>query len=291
MIDNYLLEYLVLFAKTDKLTAVAQKMAVTPASVSRGLKKLEQQLGVELFEHGPQKLKLTKTGQYAAKEATKLLAKSRFFETEVKNYALKQKRLKIGSTLKGINELAKSALTPLPDVVVSSELLDIAEVKKVLLAQAYSLILTTRPVNDERLTASYLGKESLAIQVTANDPLFSKETVSFKELQGERFIVAKKLGLWGQIVEEQTQDVLLFPQDPEALRELTFHSEFAVFRTNISAFLETSPDPRRKLIFLTDQSAKLDLYAVYLKDEAQQLRPLLTHLKALLQKCGPKGVR
>lgn len=83
----------------------------------------------------------------------------------------------------------------------------------------------------------------------------------------------------------------IFPQDLEALRELTLHSDFAVFRTNISAFIETKADPRRKLLFLTDPSAKLDLYAVYLKSERSELQTLIEQLKVSLQKCSPKGVR
>lgn len=83
----------------------------------------------------------------------------------------------------------------------------------------------------------------------------------------------------------------IFPQDLEALRELTLYSDFAVFRTNISAFIETKADPRRKLLFLTDPSAKLDLYAVYLKSERAELQTLIERLKVSLQKCSPKGVR
>lgn len=47
----------------------------------------------------------------------------------------------------------------------------------------------------------------------------------------------------------------------------------------------------RKLLFLTDRSAKLDLYAVYLKRERAELQTLIERLKVSLQKCSPKGVR
>ena len=51
MIDNYLLEYLVAFAKAGTLTTAAQQLNVSPASVSRGLTKLEKMLNVKLFDH------------------------------------------------------------------------------------------------------------------------------------------------------------------------------------------------------------------------------------------------
>ncbi|WGN90475.1 hypothetical protein [Ligilactobacillus faecis] len=42
---------------------------------------------------------------------------------------------------------------------------------------------------------------------------------------------------------------------------------------------------------MTDRSAKLDLYAAYLKSERAELQTLIERLKVSLQKCALKGVR
>lgn len=73
MIENYLLEYLVAFYQLGTLSDVAKQMNVSPASVSRGLTKLEKLLNVKLFIRQPQKLVLTSTGKFAAQQATSLL--------------------------------------------------------------------------------------------------------------------------------------------------------------------------------------------------------------------------
>ncbi len=55
MIDNYLLEELVTFAETKTLAKTAQKLMVTQPTVTRGMQKLEDELGVKLFDRQPNK--------------------------------------------------------------------------------------------------------------------------------------------------------------------------------------------------------------------------------------------
>ena len=71
--NRQLLEQLVYFEKYGTLTDVANKLLITQPTVTRGMQKLEDELGVELFKRSVNKLTLTKTGEFAAKEAKKLL--------------------------------------------------------------------------------------------------------------------------------------------------------------------------------------------------------------------------
>ncbi|MCY7178455.1 hypothetical protein BA718_03570 [Streptococcus gallolyticus subsp. gallolyticus] len=50
MIDDYLLEALVAFAKYGTLSATAEHLMVTQPTVTRGMQKLEDELGVTLFK-------------------------------------------------------------------------------------------------------------------------------------------------------------------------------------------------------------------------------------------------
>ena len=67
--NRQLLEQLVYFEKYGTLTDVANKLLITQPTVTRGMQKLEDELGVELFKRSVNKLTLTKTGEFAAKEA------------------------------------------------------------------------------------------------------------------------------------------------------------------------------------------------------------------------------
>lgn len=73
MIENHLLEELVIFTKYGAVTKTAEVPGLTQPAVTHSMKKLEEQLGVKLFIRKPNKLYLSETGKYTAREAKKLL--------------------------------------------------------------------------------------------------------------------------------------------------------------------------------------------------------------------------
>ena len=83
MIDNYLLEELVTFAKYKTLAKTAAELNVTQPTVTRGMQKLEDELGVQLFDRQPNRITLTKTGELAAEKARSLLQANQQFITEI----------------------------------------------------------------------------------------------------------------------------------------------------------------------------------------------------------------
>lgn len=84
MIDYQLLEELVTFQETGTLSATAEKLLITQPSVTRGMQKLEDELGVSLFDRTVNRLKLNSTGELAAKLARKALAANQDFVTITK---------------------------------------------------------------------------------------------------------------------------------------------------------------------------------------------------------------
>lgn len=50
MIDNYLLEELTTFAKYGTLAETAQHLSLSQPAITRGTKRIEEELGFKLFE-------------------------------------------------------------------------------------------------------------------------------------------------------------------------------------------------------------------------------------------------
>lgn len=288
MIENYLWQYLVLFSQTEKITLVAKEMNVTPASVSRGLKKLEEQLGLRLFDRKPQDLRLTSVGKYLAKKAAELLKHQDQMLREVKNYAEQQAQLKFGSTLKGAMLLAEELFDD--QVAFSAKYILPSEVEAKLFKRENSLIFTSKRLETEKIATTYLGNESLAIKVTALNPLYEKKTVKFADLTGHKFVVAENLGIWGTILEENTHDALFLPQNSLALAEITQHSNFPIFKTNITAYLDKMQDEKRKLIPLIDKTAQIPIYAVYLKENEALVKDKIIKMQKILTDLNFKSI-
>ena len=87
MIDNYLLKELVTFASEKTLAKTAEKLNVTQPTVTRGMQKLEDELGIQLFDRQPNRIILTDTGKLAAEKATEVLAVNRNFVQQLQNDA------------------------------------------------------------------------------------------------------------------------------------------------------------------------------------------------------------
>ncbi|WP_243686334.1 LysR family transcriptional regulator [Lentilactobacillus rapi] len=86
-IDLELLRELVAFQKYGSLSATAEHLMITQPTVTRGMKKLEQQLGVTLFDRQVSNhIQLNDTGQFAVGEAEKLLKAESDFTGKVRNY-------------------------------------------------------------------------------------------------------------------------------------------------------------------------------------------------------------
>ena len=70
MIDNYLLEELVTFASEKTLAKTAENLTL-PNRPLPGMQKLEDELGIQLFDRQPNRIVLTDTGKLAAEKLLK----------------------------------------------------------------------------------------------------------------------------------------------------------------------------------------------------------------------------
>lgn len=101
MIDLYLLEELVAFAKYGTLAKTAESLAVTQPTITRGMQKLEDELGVKIFNRQPNRITLTKVGEFAAKEAEKIISVNQNYKQKVKKYALSEDIITIAANAPG----------------------------------------------------------------------------------------------------------------------------------------------------------------------------------------------
>lgn len=102
MVDLELLTELVAFHKYGTLSATAEHLMVTQPTVTRGMKKLEQELGVSLFNREiSNRISLNETGLLAAAEAQKLLQAENNFTEKILNFDRLRHKITIASIAPG----------------------------------------------------------------------------------------------------------------------------------------------------------------------------------------------
>ena len=162
MIETYLLEELVTFAKQQTLAKTATALNVTQPTITRGMQKLEQDLNVQLFDRQPNRISLTATGQLAAQEAEKLLQDQQTFITKIQNYEQSQNHLLIETTLPGPLVFLTHLNDQLPaNLTVNRDLITVAQLSDHLRNHQASLIFSNQEVLTADIESRFIGTENL----------------------------------------------------------------------------------------------------------------------------------
>ena len=88
MIELYLLEQLDAFHRCGTLSAAAEELHLSQPSLSRSMQKLEDTLGVPLFERQKNRLALNSTGILAAEDAGRILSSVAAMEERIRKEAV-----------------------------------------------------------------------------------------------------------------------------------------------------------------------------------------------------------
>lgn len=144
MIENYLLEELVTFQRMGTLKKTAAHLAVTQPTVTRGMQKLEDGLGVKLFDRHPNRLELTAAGELAAKEAAAVLRRQELMVNRVQNFVAQNQALTIGAVVPGpLIILKRLAGAPLFNHQVDERLVEPERVPEELTDDRLGMVFTT----------------------------------------------------------------------------------------------------------------------------------------------------
>lgn len=291
MLDNYLLEELVTFARTGTLAKTAADLNVTQPTVTRGMQKLEADLNVSLFDRQPNRLSLTPTGELAAKLAAKLLDDQQQAITKIQNFDRDQHVLKIGATIPGplmvLDQL--TAKPPVP-ITVNRKTLLTADPRDLLQHRDYTVILTNHAVTTPQIQSTLIGTESLAVYLNKFMYHANQKTVTFAELKGLSFLVLHDIGPWRDIIQQNIPDAkFLYQEQRAAFTELTQYSDFPYFSTNLSQFdsfftQQDQANDNRVRRPISDASAQMTVYACYRQTEASRVRALLNQLREIWPK-------
>lgn len=284
MIENYLLEYLVSFAKNHTLVKTANELNVSPATISRGLQKLEKKVGVKLFIRKPQRIILTVAGENAVKLAKKIVKAQNDFIPAIQNFA--QKEIIIASTIPGPLLLLKNKFKNTSEYIFIPTLIKTDDVLSSLLSHQVDVTFTTSKINHEKIKSLPITKEKLFIKITKYNPLYHQQSITFSDLNTHEFIVFNKIGIWKEIIKKNIpHGIFLFQNDPETFNELIKKSNFPIFRTNLSLKLEQTKklqDHKRKLIPINDPEAQQTIYVAFRMEDSDKLNTFLSIAKEVL---------
>lgn len=284
MTELYVLNELAAFPECGTLTAVAEKMNVSQPALSRSMKKLEEDLGVQLFERGKNRIVLNENGKIAAEYAKKVIEAEAVFEQKVKEYERTHRIL----TFASIAPMPISELTPILSqqflgMTVKSELKDNEkDLYKMLDSGNARLIVTlSSPKNTEKYAAEKLFTENLFIVLPKTHRLAEKDKISLKELAGEKILIYSRLGFWYETTKNLIPDVEFFDQqEMTALRQLAKLTELPSFVTNFT-IQNVREMKEKKAVAISDSEVNVTFWCVCLRKNEKQLAATFSQIRAI----------
>lgn len=172
------LRYLVAVDEYRHFGRAAEACFVSQPTLSTQIRKLEQELGVELVERSPRRILLTETGARIVERAKAIIAETQTIE----NIALQARDPESGSLRMGLFPTLAPYLLPhvvptIHDRFPKLELLLVEEKTEVLLARLrdgrLDVALLARPVHDTSLHEESLFFEDFVLAVPTGHPLAS----------------------------------------------------------------------------------------------------------------------
>lgn len=276
MIEIYLLEQLEAFTKYGTLSLAAEHLNITQPSLSRSMRKLEDILGITLFERQKNRIILNKTGKLAAEHARRILEDEEEMIRHIRAYDRSLHTLVVGSCAPGpLMKFLPSATGIFSHLTVSSIVDTEENLMNGLKNSEYGIIILPYPLETEEFCCQKYISEQLNVSVNPMHPAASYQQISFAEMDGQNFIMYAHVGFWEDIVREKMPHAVFFKQETmDAVGELAKYSDLPSFSSDITLEVNASRQNDRINIPFSDPESRVDFYLICLKSEYHKWKPL-----------------
>jgi DNA-binding transcriptional LysR family regulator len=189
--DIYQIRYFLAIAETGGFTKAAERLLVSQPSLSAGIKKLEQELGVILFERGGRRAVLTPAGQFLLTKAQSILTEYQSVLHELKTFKT-QPVLTLGLLrtirISSFAQLIAAFRQTYPNVAIELQDGGSLELREQLESGQIDVLVTGLDGIEANGNALPLFRQRIALAVANSHPFAQRKSVRLVELDGQPYI-------------------------------------------------------------------------------------------------------
>jgi len=188
------LQYFLAVARLEHMTEAARSLHVTQSSLSKTIQRLEEDLGVPLFDRTGRNLRLNEFGRRFLRRAERAL------------FELEQGKQEIGDLLSpehGTIELAVTNASTLPNILrefqkkhphihFHVQMLSTQEMVTLLQRGEVDFCLSSPPIQEDDIECQIVFIDPILVAVPNGHRLAERSSVSLTDLKDERFVGVKK---------------------------------------------------------------------------------------------------
>jgi DNA-binding transcriptional LysR family regulator len=189
------IKYFLVLAEELHFWNSAEKLFLTQSALSRQIKALENELGVQLFERSKRTVKLTQTGAFLKEQWLRMMEEIDRMHRQAKNIHEGTVGLVSiaypGSIAYGFLPALISAIAnSLPEVKLELVEPTDVSVEQMLLNHQLDLALRRDPAENPALKSANLYSEHFSLIVPENHPLHQQNFKSLADMKSEKFILS-----------------------------------------------------------------------------------------------------
>ena len=261
-LELYELRQFITFADTGTLSEAADILHLSQPALSRNMKKLEDDLGIPLFERKKNKLELNQNGLYVLDLAKKLLDDADFLAKKARDFDRKNRTISLGTCAPApLWTLSPLLSNVYPHMSHQTEMDREDRLLERLENGTFKLIVIPERPSGDQFFYIKCGKETLMFALPKGHKFARRKSLTFADMNGENMLLMPDIGFWAFVIEKMPDSRFLTQSDRFSFNELVQAFSLPSFITDISKKYREIP-PGRVYVPISDPEATLTYYLV-----------------------------
>ncbi len=267
-------------AECKTMTEAAEHLHISQPALSSSLKKLEEELGVALFERKKNSLALSKAGMTALDYAGKILAQAEEMKNAFKQYTKEGTLLSLGFCDAGPMRLSVPLFQKsYPHLSISSEITDNDKnILNDLLFRKYDAVISLEKLEHQDVVSIPFAKEELMLSVAIDDDLAKEKSICLHQHTDREIAAYRIFGAFEKHIHAfldwlSTVPTVTVYTDYFVFRQMLEHKRVLTFTTRLVQLYRN--DGERIVIPLEDKGISATYWLSYLAENKRRVSPLL----------------
>ncbi len=263
IVDDKLLEYLLAFYEYKSLSKASEVLHISQPSLSKGMQKLESQLGIRIFDRKANKISLNEAGYTILPYVSDIIEMNKKLFKIAKEIKEEEASISVGFTAPGPIYRFSNFFFSNPErlrVVTKTDKED--ALIKGITNNTYDLVFINNFISNRDFICRKVMTERLYVSLPPTHFLSGvKSGVHWSDIDGQSFLLFNYTGYWEEILEKNLKKSrFLRSSNMEELKEIVEYSTIPSFLTDIT--IKSNASDGRINIPILDADASLDFYAL-----------------------------
>ena len=278
------LEQFCVIARCENMAEASEILHVSQPALSYSLSKLEDELGVKLFDRTRHRIVLNDAGRDALEYASEIIGSVERMTDYFKSYSSRTVELRFySSSASAMRYFIPRFIAQTEGIRASFSMAMPDDIRQMVLSFECDIGLTTEEKDDDRLKYVFLCEDHLHLMVPQGHRLKEKDTCRFRDFSGETIITTNEdIPIVNAIRElsKRYRVNVIHCDDYMVYRNLCQTTDY-LFCTGSLGFSYYGQElQQRTPVMITDRETTDRIYVVYSRKKVKKVSPFLEWLEA-----------